>query len=46
NDQSSIAISKTVYNTIYFIHQERLNSHISVQAFFDELQEFDFEFEY
>ncbi|CAG8836771.1 20215_t:CDS:1, partial [Racocetra persica] len=35
NDQSSIAISKTVYNVMYSIHQERFNSCTLVQALLD-----------
>ncbi|CAG8568534.1 11929_t:CDS:2, partial [Racocetra fulgida] len=46
NDPSSIVISKTVYNTMQSIRQERLDSHTPVQALLDELQGSDFEFEY
>ncbi|CAG8809721.1 2823_t:CDS:2, partial [Cetraspora pellucida] len=46
NDSSSMAISRTIYNTLYSICQERLNGHMPVQALIDELQGSDFEFKY
>ncbi|CAG8741587.1 23275_t:CDS:2, partial [Cetraspora pellucida] len=46
SDSSSKAISRTVYNALYSIRQERLDGHTPVQALLDELQESDFEFEY
>ncbi|CAG8678410.1 2750_t:CDS:2 [Cetraspora pellucida] len=46
NDPFLIAISKTVYNVLQSIRQERLDGCTPVQAFFDKLQESDFEFEY
>ncbi|CAG8831365.1 13832_t:CDS:2, partial [Cetraspora pellucida] len=46
NDPSSIAIFRTIYNTLYSIRQERLNGRTPVQALIDELQGSDFEFEY
>ncbi|CAG8662882.1 24206_t:CDS:2 [Cetraspora pellucida] len=46
NDPSSIAISRMIYNSLYSICQERLNSRTPIQALLDELQGLDFKFEY
>ncbi|CAG8618477.1 18450_t:CDS:1, partial [Acaulospora morrowiae] len=45
-NSSSMAISRTIYNTLQSIHQEKLNGRTPIQALFDELQGSDFEFEY
>ncbi|CAG8806767.1 452_t:CDS:2, partial [Racocetra fulgida] len=46
NDLSLMAISKTIYNELYSIRQERLDSRTPIQALLNELQGSDFEFEY
>ncbi|CAG8511011.1 7103_t:CDS:2 [Cetraspora pellucida] len=46
NDLSLFAISRTIYNIMNSIRQERLDGHTPVQAFLDKLQGSDFEFEY
>ncbi|CAG8465480.1 10339_t:CDS:2 [Cetraspora pellucida] len=46
NDPSFMAISRMIYNALYLICQERLDSRTSIQALLDELQGSDFEFEY
>jgi hypothetical protein len=43
---SSMATSRTIYNTLHSIREERLDGRTPIQALFDKLQESDFEFDY
>ncbi|CAJ0836910.1 6421_t:CDS:2, partial [Entrophospora sp. SA101] len=46
SDLSSMATSRTIYNTLHSIREERLDGRTPIQALFDKLQESDFEFDY